>query len=97
MREACAACGFRYECEPGYFVGAIYLNYALSVALGVGSVLVLDWTVGLGLGQQLALGIAVAGLVPLVFFRYARSLWLALGYLVTAADERLERRRTRRV
>jgi len=31
-----------------------------------------------------------------VFFRYARSLWLCLDYLVTVADERAEWRRRRR-
>jgi uncharacterized protein (DUF983 family) len=94
MYEQCAACGLRYEREQGYFVGAIYVNYAVTAAVGIGTVLLLDWTVGLALGTQLALGVALATLVPLVFFRYARSLWLGLDYLVTTADERYERQRT---
>jgi uncharacterized protein (DUF983 family) len=96
MHEDCAACGLRYEQEPGYFVGAIYLNYAATVAIALGTVLVADWTIGLTLRCQLALGIALVTLVPLVFFRYARSLWLGLNHLLTAADERGERRRQRR-
>ena len=90
MHERCAACGLRYEREQGYFVGAIYINYAVTVAIAAGGVLVLDWTIGLTLAEQLAIGIALGALVPVVFFRYARSLWLSLDYLLTLADERRE-------
>jgi uncharacterized protein (DUF983 family) len=83
MREGCGACGLRYEPEPGYFVGAIYLNYALTAAVAVGAVLILDWTVGLTLGQQLAVGIAVAVVVPLGAFHHTRSLWLGADWLLT--------------
>jgi len=96
MHDDCAACGLHYEREAGYFVGAIYVNYAVTVAIAGGVVLLLDVTIGLTLAQQLALGIALGALVPLTFFRYARSLWLCLDYLVTAADERAEWRRRRR-
>jgi uncharacterized protein (DUF983 family) len=93
MHERCAACGLRYEREQGYFVGAIYVNYAVTVAIAAGTVLVLDWVVGLTLTEQLVLGVALAAVVPLLFFRHARSLWLSLEYLVSRADERRERAR----
>ena len=92
MRDPCPACGLRYEREQGYFVGAIYVNYALTTAVTLGSVLGLDAAVGLSLAQQLALGITLGALVPLVFFRYARSLWLAIDFLVSRADTRRARR-----
>jgi len=95
MRERCPACALRYEREQGYFVGAIYINYAVTVGVAAGTVLVLDWIVGLSLTVQLVLGVALCVLVPLLFFRYARSLWLSLNYLVTLADERRERERQR--
>jgi len=93
MHERCAECGLRYEREQGYFVGAIYVNYAFTIALVVAVVLGLDSTVGLTLRQQLVLGVALAVVTPLLFFRYSRSLWLSLDYLVTLADERRERDR----
>src|SRR5689334_14634860 len=96
MHERCAACGLRYEREQGYFVGAIYVNYAVTVLVAAGTVLVLDWTVGLTLTAQLAIGVALGVLFPVLFFRYARSLWLSLDYLVTTADERRERQRSAR-
>jgi uncharacterized protein (DUF983 family) len=91
MRERCAVCGLRYEREQGYFVGAIYVNYAATAIVAVGTVLAVDQTVGLSLPAQLALGIVLSLLVPLAFFRYSRSLWLVLDYLVTRADERRAR------
>jgi len=92
MHERCAVCGLVYEREQGYFVGAIYLNYAATVAVALGTVLLLDWTVGLTLRQQLVVGVTLVTLVPLAFFRYSRSLWLAVDHLVT----RLERQPRRR-
>ena len=87
MYPRCAVCGLRYEREQGYFVGAIYFNYAVTVCVAAGAVLALDWTIGLTLAQQLALGIALAAVIPLAFFRYSRSLWLSVNYLLTSADE----------
>jgi uncharacterized protein (DUF983 family) len=95
MEEECRACGLRYEAEPGYFVGAIYVNYAATVTVAIGAVLALDAMIGLTLTQQLALGMAIGVLAPLGFFRYARSVWLGLGYLVTSTEERWERLRRR--
>ena len=62
--------------------------------MAVGAVLALDWVIGLTLAAQLAVGIALAALIPLAFFRYARSLWLSVGYL-TSTDEWRERERLR--
>ncbi len=32
MEEHCAHCDFKYEKEPGYFIGAMYFSYGLVVA-----------------------------------------------------------------
>jgi uncharacterized protein (DUF983 family) len=96
MRERCPACGLRYEREQGFFVGAIYVNYAITAVLGLGSVILLDSVIGLALWQQLAIAIPIMLLAPLVFFRHARSLWLGIGYLASSLDERLGRRAMRR-
>jgi uncharacterized protein (DUF983 family) len=93
MHERCEACGLRYEREQGFFVGAIYVNYAVTAVVAVGSVLGLDWAVGLDLRTQLVVGIMLALLVPVAFFRYSRSLWLVLDYLVTRAVDQREYRR----
>jgi len=93
MRPGCSACGLVHEAEQGYFVGAIYVNYALSVAVGLGSVLLLDALHPMSLAVELSLAIPLMVAVPLLFFHHARSLWLAIGYVATDLDRRAARRR----
>src|SRR5262245_53992476 len=71
MRARCATCDLVFEREPGYFIGAMYINYGIAVMLALGAVLSLDWTVGLSLRVQLGLGLAIALVAPLAFFRHA--------------------------
>ena len=33
MSPRCAVCDLRYEREPGYFLGSIYINYGLTALL----------------------------------------------------------------
>lgn len=33
MNESCTHCGLRYEIEPGFFWGAMYVSYALTTGL----------------------------------------------------------------
>ena len=80
MAQSCALCGLRFERAQGYFVGAIYINYAVTVAIAIGGYLVLWWLMELSTAAQLALWLPVVVLFPLWFFRYSRSLWLALEW-----------------
>jgi uncharacterized protein (DUF983 family) len=78
MREACGLCGLRFERAPGYFVGAIYVNYAVTVMLVIGGYLLLWRVMSLSTTMQLVIWLPVVALFPLWFFRYSRSVWLAL-------------------
>lgn len=80
MREACPACGFVFEREPGYWVGAMIVNTILSF----GSLLLVfvggwiafwpdvPWT-----GLLIAT-VAVAGLTPVLYYPMSKSLWTAI-------------------
>jgi uncharacterized protein (DUF983 family) len=35
MHQQCSHCGYTYEKEPGYFFGAMFVNYALTVGEGI--------------------------------------------------------------
>lgn len=85
MHDHCTRCGLVYEREQGYFVGAIYVNYAMTIALALGTPLLLDWTVGVPLWVQLVLAVGAAALAPLVFFRWSRAVWLGVDLLVSRA------------
>ena len=54
----------------------------MTTVLAVGGYLLLWALTALSTAVQLALWVPVVALFPLWFFRYSRSLWLALGLLV---------------
>lgn len=81
MREACAACGLRFEREPGFFVGAMYVSYALALAAGAPLCVALV-AADVPLGRTLlALTAELLLLLPLLF-RYSRVIWLHVEHRI---------------
>jgi uncharacterized protein (DUF983 family) len=80
MNVVCAACDLRFERAQGYWVGAIYINYAVTVTIAIAGYFVLWTRLGLSTSAQFAIWIPFLLLFPLWFFRYSRSLWLALEF-----------------
>jgi uncharacterized protein (DUF983 family) len=79
MYNLCPACGMKFEREPGYFIGAMYISYAFAAFfIGVVSFLVnlvlpeleFVWTVLT----------AAALMLPLVpsMIRYSKILWMTI-------------------
>lgn len=85
MAASCPACGLRFEREQGYFVGAIYLNFAATVLIAIPGYLAL-YAAGLSLGLQLVVVGALCLIFPLWFFRYSKSLWMAMDYFFDPAE-----------
>jgi uncharacterized protein (DUF983 family) len=87
MNVVCAACDLRFERAQGYWVGAIYVNYGVTVMIAVtGFFLLREWP-GLETPGQLALWVPFVLVFPLWFFRYSRSLWLGLEYGLNPDEE----------
>ncbi|MGL5112935.1 MAG: DUF983 domain-containing protein [Flavobacterium sp.] len=40
MNETCSHCGLRYQIEPSFFYGAMYVSYGLNVALGIAAFII---------------------------------------------------------
>ena len=87
MHPQCASCGLRFEREQGYFVGAMYVNYAFTVAIVLGGYFTCTWWTTLSLAQHLILWGSVSVVCPLVLFRYARGVWLSFDYIFNPADD----------
>lgn len=78
MPQRCSDCRLKYERAPGYFLGASYINYGLTAVLLLFVYPTLHYGVGLS-NKELAPWLAgLVILFPLLAFRYARALWLAL-------------------
>jgi uncharacterized protein (DUF983 family) len=74
MFEKCSACSYRFEKEPGYFIGSLYISYALAV---VEMLILFVCTIHFISINQLLILIAGA-LIAFSFFnfRYARIIWI---------------------
>ena len=40
MNETCSHCGLRYQIEPSFFYGAMYVSYGLNVAVGIAAFII---------------------------------------------------------
>lgn len=77
MFEHCPACGLQYVPEPGYFYGAMYVSYAITVAISV-AVFLADylffWDKGV-LFFLVLLTVVLTLLAPYTF-RTSRVIWM---------------------
>jgi uncharacterized protein (DUF983 family) len=78
MKESCSDCGASFKREQGFYLGSIYINYGATV-IGTGALYAL-LVLALGWSHKAALAACLVAAVvfPIWFFRWARSLLLAL-------------------
>lgn len=77
MHVHCPVCNLRYEVEPGFFIGAMYVSYLMSLIL-FGTVSVSIYMLAEDPGfivYILAIPGTVLLLLPLIF-RYSRAIFL---------------------
>ncbi|WP_421868997.1 DUF983 domain-containing protein [Marinoscillum sp.] len=76
MHENCPHCGHRFEVEPGYFYGAMYVSYALSVGIFLVTAFILYFLAGDPPLETYIISVVVVALVlyPLNF-RFSRILF----------------------
>lgn len=99
MAESCPACGFVFEREPGFWVGAMIINTILSfgtlLVVFVGGWIAfwpdVPWT---GL---LVATIAVAVIVPVAGYPLTKSLWSAIELSYHQVEPEERRRATDRL
>ena len=80
MTPVCDLCGLTYERAQGYWVGAIYVNYAVTTVIALAGFFLTYPAVPMA--AELAVWGLFVVLFPLWFFRYSRSLWLAVEFFV---------------
>lgn len=76
MRENCSHCGLHYQLEPSFFYGAMYVNYGLTVAVGVAAFIISKVFMGLEITQSfIAIVLALVVLMP-INARLARNIYI---------------------
>lgn len=76
MHEKCPVCNLRFEVEPGFFYGAMYISYAFSVALIVAVGIALTVLFDPEVWVYLAVVAGISLLILPFTFRYSRVLFL---------------------
>lgn len=76
MHENCSHCGLHYQLEPSFFYGAMYVNYGLTVGVGVAAFIIAKVIFGLGItGSFIAIIAALVVLMP-INSRLARNIYI---------------------
>lgn len=76
MNENCSHCGLKYQIEPSFFYGAMYVSYGLNVAVGVAAFIIANVFLNLDLVQSfIAIIVMVVVAFPFVV-RWARNIYI---------------------
>jgi len=87
MNAVCPVCELRFDREPGYFTGAMYVSYILAVPVMAACAAAVHLVAP---GWSFETTIGAAALLFLLFvpaiFRYSRILWIHLDQTVDPSD-----------
>lgn len=90
MEERCPTCGYLFEREPGFFVGAYFINFGIVEGFLFLMLMVFigwkDQNPDAGMALPIVLGLLIGLLGPLVFYPYSRTIWSALDLLMTPME-----------
>ena len=90
MRDRCPTCGYLFEREPGFFIGAYFINFAIAegllFVLMMGFVFWKDKHPEAGMLVPVLIGRAIGVIGPVIFYPYSRTIWSALDLLMTPLE-----------
>jgi uncharacterized protein (DUF983 family) len=88
MVERCPRCGFLFERTEGHFIGAVGMNTivtfgALLITLVVGFIVT---SPDIAVVPLLVAGLAIAGLLPVLFYPFSKTTWTAIDLAMTPLE-----------
>jgi hypothetical protein len=91
MVDRCPGCGYRFDREEGFFLGAYIVN--LAVAEGLLVVLAIIPAIVLfaadpdrSISPLIASGLVAAVVGPLVFYPFSKTIWVAIELMLRPAE-----------
>ena len=76
MNEKCSHCGLKYQLEPSFFYGAMYVSYGLNVALSIAVFVITFLFLSLSLKTTfISILVANIALYPFVL-RWSRNIYI---------------------
>jgi uncharacterized protein (DUF983 family) len=87
MHDECSHCGMVFMREQGYFIGAIYVNVIVTESLIFLVYLICLLTLPAADQTIYTILFVLALIIPLLFNRHARSIWLSFDYIMDPPKE----------
>jgi uncharacterized protein (DUF983 family) len=88
IRTTCPTCGLRLEREEGGFLGAMTVNFGLTILVWI--VVLVAWLVldlpDVHVAALMITSLAIVGLFPLGFWRTSKTIWASVDFLVYRSD-----------
>jgi hypothetical protein len=82
MHERCPSCGLKFEREPGYFLGAMYLSYGLALIVITVLAAVLWLTARWSLDKSILWAILLFLPLAPALTLFSRVLWIYLDQAI---------------
>ncbi|MCM4173737.1 DUF983 domain-containing protein [Arenibacter sp. TNZ] len=76
IHERCNNCNFKFEREPGFFFGAMFVSYALTAAEFIAFSIVSYFLLGMSLTVTFIGVVILAILMSTLNFRMSRIIWI---------------------
>ena len=90
LKDRCPACGYLFQREPGFFLGAWFLNFmVLEIVHFVLVMAFILWKSGhpeAGLVPPLGVGLVTAVVMPIVLYPWSQSTWAAIDLAMTPLE-----------
>ncbi len=93
MNENCSHCGIKFKIEPSFFYGAMYVSYAVGVAIATAAFVISFLIFGLNIHYTfLFITLALIATFPFIL-RISRNIWinLFLDYNENIVNKKQER------
>lgn len=85
--ERCPVCHFVFEREPGYYTGAVAINLVVTELLIVIIAVPLAASQTVPLPVMILLGLTLPVLLPLLFYRPTKGLWMGLDHFIHPVED----------
>lgn len=77
MKDHCSQCGLKYQLEPSFFYGAMYVSYAVNVALAI-AVFAVCFLLHFGVTEMFVSIVGVSVVLYPLILRLSRNIYINL-------------------
>ncbi len=76
MHDRCSHCDTKFKMEPSFFYGAMYVSYAVGVAISVATFIIAYFFIGLDRHYTFFAIIGILALLLPIIVRISRNIWI---------------------